>query len=87
MTQVVFEIEPTSTQHLQELQDSASRRKANVQVPSLNFGGLTQYKLSTTVKFTHELLSLMIYIQEAKQNVVERLEKANQNANHSRKGR
>eukprot|EP00924_Labyrinthula_sp_SR-Ha-C_P004094 augustus_masked-scaffold_3-processed-gene-13.57-mRNA-1 protein AED:1.00 eAED:1.00 QI:0/-1/0/0/-1/1/1/0/171 len=87
MTQVASETEPTSAQHLQEIPNFTSRRKVNVQVLSLNVGGLAQYKLSTIVKLSYELRSLLILPQEFEQNGVEKLEKANKSASQNGKER
>eukprot|EP00924_Labyrinthula_sp_SR-Ha-C_P001166 snap_masked-scaffold_7-processed-gene-15.7-mRNA-1 protein AED:1.00 eAED:1.00 QI:0/-1/0/0/-1/1/1/0/85 len=85
MTQVVSETELTSTQRLRGLPDFTSRHKVSAKVLSIKMGDNAQYKVSTIVKLTHELSSLLILLQEVGQEGDKRLEKANENASQNGK--
>eukprot|EP00924_Labyrinthula_sp_SR-Ha-C_P016326 snap_masked-scaffold_73-processed-gene-0.19-mRNA-1 protein AED:1.00 eAED:1.00 QI:0/-1/0/0/-1/1/1/0/170 len=87
MTQVISDTELTPTQRFHWLLDSISQRKVSVQVPSFNVGSFAQYKLSTIVKLTYELPSLLILLHEVGRIVLKDLREQNEIASHNGKER
>eukprot|EP00924_Labyrinthula_sp_SR-Ha-C_P002472 snap_masked-scaffold_16-processed-gene-5.48-mRNA-1 protein AED:1.00 eAED:1.00 QI:0/-1/0/0/-1/1/1/0/77 len=77
MPQVISETELISTQRLQGFPNFTNQQKVSVKDLSLNLGGFTQYKLSTILKLTHELPSIVILLQEVGQKGVARVERVN----------